>query len=313
MEEPELVPLRSTSLTPGLKPIPPRENRFPPPKRRYSVTADILSYRRCKRQYGFFSRRGYVSAQSGQLFFGTVIHQTLDKAHAHFRGEIEGTHPGSIPTENDINGYFEKAAGALEAQGVHRMSNESRDKALAYVQEFNRSFGPEVYPRIIDTEHRLQKDKGTYILHGIVDVVAAPEGASGWDGYEIWDYKGAKRPKRTDDGDRDMKNYEFQMRVYAHLYELRNGVRPKRAILWFLGERRREHQQHAVDLSDTSITTAVGAFEETVEAIESSIRSDDWSSISVANAPSIETCNACDLRWNCSAREGKYDLKSRVL
>lgn len=309
----ELVPLRSTSLTPGLRPIPHRGNRFPPPKRRYSVTGDILSYRRCKRQYGFFARRGYVSAQSGQLFFGTVIHQTLDKAHAHYRGEIEGTEPGTIPTEEDIKRYFEKAAGALEAQGIRRMSDDSRDKALAYVQEFNRTFGPQVYPRIIDTEHRLQKDKGSYILHGIVDVVAQPEGTAGWQNYEIWDYKGAKRPKQTAEGRRDLENYEFQMRVYAHLYELRNGVRPQRAILWFLGEPRPEHQQHPVVLSDAGISTAVEAFERTVQAIEESIRADDWSSVSVKEAPAIETCNACDLRWNCGARHGKYDLKTRVL
>jgi DNA helicase-2/ATP-dependent DNA helicase PcrA len=162
-----------------------------------------------------------------------------------------------------------------------------------------------VYPRIIDTEHHLQKDKGRYILHGIVDVVAQSEGPGGWDQYEIWDYKGAKWPGGSDRGKRDLKHYEFQMKVYAHLYELRNGVRPKRAVLWFLGEADFEKQQYPVPLDDEGIVRAVNTFEETVNRIESSISTDDWSKITSADAPAEETCVACDIRWNCPARSYK--------
>jgi len=315
MPDPALVPLNSAALTPGLRPIPIRKNRFPPPKRRYSVTSDVLAYRRCKRQYGFFARRGYVSAQSGQLFFGTVIHQTLDKAHAHYRGELEGTHPEDVPTDEDIDRYFDQVADALEGQGVRRMSDASRDSAREYVKAFNREFGRKqnVYKRIIDTEHRLQKDKGDYILHGIIDVVAQAEGGEGWGSYEIWDYKGAKRPGNTRSGKTDMQNYEFQMRVYAHLYELRNGVRPKRAIVWFLGEPNPGNQQHEVDLSESNISAAVDVFEQAVRNIEQSIRTNDWSKITKADAPGEKTCVACDLRWNCPAVGGKYRIETRVL
>jgi hypothetical protein len=95
-------------------------------KRRYSVTGDVLSYRRCKRQYGFFRRRGYTSAQSGQLYFGTVIHETLDRAHAHFSGKVEGAVAGTVPNGDEIADYFQAAEDALLARGIRYMSREAR-------------------------------------------------------------------------------------------------------------------------------------------------------------------------------------------
>lgn len=308
MTAPRLTALTAEDVDRVIAPVPQRSNRFPPLKRRYSVTADILSYRRCRRQYGFFNRRSYSPAQSGQLYFGTVIHLTLDKAHAHFRGELEGTNHGDIPDEADIRRYFDQASEALHNQGIRRLSDDSMMKALEYVQAFNTTFGRDVYPRIIDTEHHLQKDKGQYILHGIVDVVAQTTPGSGWQDYEIWDYKGAKLPRNNADGRRDLENYRFQMRVYAHLYQLRNDARPKRAVLWFLGESDSRKQQCEVSLSDDSIDQAVRAFEETVGRIETSIRTDDWSRIGPPDAPAEETCSACDIRWNCPAR--KYTLRA---
>src|SRR6185437_14560035 len=54
----------------------PREE---PRVRSYSITADILSFRRCKRQYGFFGVRGFNSATSTQRYFGTLVHDVLDQ------------------------------------------------------------------------------------------------------------------------------------------------------------------------------------------------------------------------------------------
>jgi hypothetical protein len=274
------------------------ETQFPPIKRRYSVVGDILAYRHCKRQYGFFVRRKYSAAQSGQLFFGSVIHETLDRAHAHYRGDISGIPQGSIPTDKDIERYFLKAESSLRAQGIRPLSKRSREKALEYVKDFNKIHGPYVYPCIVDTEHRLECDKGNYVLRGVVDVVAMNK-KTGWQNYEIWDYKGAKYPKMS----KDLENYEFQMRVYAHLYELRNKVKPSKAVLWFLAEKDPKKQRVVVILNNALIQQALNIFERTVEEIENSILKDDWSNIS--NVPSDDTCTACDIRWNCKAKRFK--------
>jgi hypothetical protein len=47
--------------------------------RSYSITADILSFRRCRRQYGFFGVRGFNSATSTQRYFGTLVHDVFDQ------------------------------------------------------------------------------------------------------------------------------------------------------------------------------------------------------------------------------------------
>lgn len=304
-------------LSPGsvaqiLHKLPIERVNIPPVKRRYSVTGDVLSYRRCKRQYGFFARRRYVSAQSGQLFFGTVIHETLDRAHAHFRGELEGVQKGSIPSMDDIQNYFGVAEKALRARGIRPLSKESRVAALQYVNKFNAQHGPTVYPRVVDTEHQLQKDKGSYILHGIVDVIAETLGADSgaaldWGRLEIWDYKGMRFPSG---GGRELTDYEFQMRVYAHLYELRNRSRPRRAVLWFLGEDDPDHQRHEVPLDPRSIQQAVELFEGTVTSIDQSIIKDNWSDLRSQTPPSPETCDACDIRWNCPAPAKSYRLRA---
>jgi DNA helicase II / ATP-dependent DNA helicase PcrA len=274
-------------------------------KRKYSVTGDILSFKRCKRQYGFFARRQYAAAQEGQLFFGTVIHETLDRAHAHFQGLMPGTKKGDMPKPDDIATYFAEAERALRLRGIRPMSVESREAALGYVQNFNNVHGPTAYPRIVDTEHRLQKDTGAYLLTGVVDVVAEqprPAGHEGeWSEYEIWDYKGSKIPPDA----HVLQDYEFQMRVYAHLYEQRNGIRPKRAVLWFLGEQPTS-QRHEVDLDPAEVKHAVDDFQQTVDAIERSIASNDWSDLSQQVSPPAETCDACDLRWNCKGAKKTY-------
>ena len=63
------------------------------------------------------------------LFFGTVIHETLDRAHAHYRGEIEGVPKGSVPADKDVAEYFAIAERSLLGRGIRPLSKESRNKA----------------------------------------------------------------------------------------------------------------------------------------------------------------------------------------
>ena len=147
---------------------------FNPPtqsRRRYSVTADILAYQQCSLQYSAFAVRRYEPALVVQLFYGTIIHQVLDRAHAHYRGEL-GVPPGTFPTDADIDNYFTQVENALIARRI-RAVQSVRDQAKNILKRFNSLEGPTLYPRIIDTECRLQADQGQYILHGNVDVLVA--------------------------------------------------------------------------------------------------------------------------------------------
>jgi hypothetical protein len=280
---------------------------FNPPaqsRRRYSVTADILAYEQCSLQYGAFAVRRYEPALVVQLFYGTIIHQVLDRAHAHYRGEL-GVPVGTLPTDADIDNYFTQVENALIARRI-RAVQSVRDQAKSILKRFNTLEGPTLYPRIIDTECRLQADQGQFILHGNVDVLAAGT-AGGTDAVEIWDYKGANKPSV---GDADYQRYIFQMQVYADLFRQKTGAAPSKAILYFLNELAGEPEPTTrpvnalleVSLDQASVQQALQSFGQTVQQIEGCRTTRLWPN--PTQAPPEKTCSACDLRWNCGAAAG---------
>lgn len=276
-------------------------NKQPAPVRqRYSVTADVLAYQECSIQYGAFAVRRYEPALAVQRFYGTIIHQVLDRAHAHFGGELNAP-KGAFPTDSDIDGYFKEVENALRARNIRAVSNV-RDQALSVLQRFNKIEGPSLYPRITETECRLQSDQGEYILHGNVDVLARSE--SNENEVEIWDYKGGRLPSRSD---HQYQRYVFQMQVYADLYKQKTGVTPTKSILYFLNELAGDPEPTTrpvnalleVDLDSGAVKQALQSFDQTVQEIEDCRANVRWPNPTIP--PSEQTCDACDLRWNCSA------------
>lgn len=49
--------------------------------RNYSFTSDYLLYEKCARQYMIFRKYGFVAAQSQTMFFGSLVHRTLEDLH----------------------------------------------------------------------------------------------------------------------------------------------------------------------------------------------------------------------------------------
>ena len=183
-----------------------------------------------------------------------------------------------------------------------RAVQKVRDQALDILQKFNSLEGPKLYPRIIDTECRLQADQGQYILHGNVDVLADSDVVEK-KRVEIWDYKGTYKPSQ---GDPEYERYVFQMQVYSDLYRQKTGVTPTKAILYFLNELagpaprvRPVNALLEVDLDQKSVQKALQSFGQTVQEIEVCRENRSWPDPDVA--PSQPTCNSCDLRWNCKA------------
>lgn len=287
-------------------------------KRRYSVTADVLSFQRCSRQYGHFAVRGYTPAHSVQIYYGALIHQVLDRAHAHYAGLRDPNTKDQIPTDKDIEYYFKEVDTALRARGIRSVRAfahaAEREKALERLIQFNRIEGPELYPRVRDTEHRLQSDLGDYLLHGTVDVLADPIGWLPGMKAEIWDYKGSNRPKPHS---QPYYQYEFQMLVYAQLYRERNGEYPEKAVLYFLNEldtveeslTRPQTALLEVPLDPQRIEVALHIFKDTVRDIENCKRKDEWPEPQKGFEPDENTCDICDIRWNCPAKKGKYPMR----
>ncbi len=47
----------------------------------YSYTSDYLLYQRCPRQYMIFRKYGFVASRSQTMFFGSLVHQTIEDLH----------------------------------------------------------------------------------------------------------------------------------------------------------------------------------------------------------------------------------------
>jgi DNA helicase-2/ATP-dependent DNA helicase PcrA len=311
----------------------PAANNFPPalvypdapnPSRpRFSLTSDIISFRKCRRQYGYFGNDGFVPAQAVQIYFGQMIHQVLDRCHRHYSGLYPGVAAGTLPIDADIDAYFDEVDQALRAHGVRPASPVVATQAKQVLKTFNRLEGPTLYPRVLDTEYRLESDRNNFVLRGVVDVLASGEN----EGREIWDYKGTSMPAL---GSPSLRDYEWQMSVYAELYKAKAGHYPKRAVLYFLNElkeadgdppivTRPVRAVHVVDFMrdgiepngvPTLVHQGLQHFDVTAADILTCRQSRQWAAPTGADVPEEATCDICDIRWNCPAHpSAKYPTR----
>ncbi len=318
-----------------------------PLRRRYSVTADIVAFRRCPRQYGAFRIHSYAPAHQTQIYFGTIIHQVLDRCHRHYHGSVDPNTAGTLPDNgqtlspaqieewfrsvsaarrsgspepaapSDILRFFLEVEEGLRSQGIRPVSSHLRARAVVVLQNFNSLEGPELYHRVVDTEHRLQASQETHILHGVVDLLAGTSDVSDSPANrEMWDYKGVSPNRLTA---RDRQTYQFQMRVYARLYQIKHGVLPQRALLYFINElygetvpiRRPANAVMEVSLDPAEVEQAVTAFTATVAQIENARDVNHWPPAAVG-VISESDCTICDLRWDCPTPNGGRGVELRI-
>lgn len=287
--------------------------------RKYSTTGDILSFKRCRRQYGFFGVRGFASATATQRYFGTLVHDVLDQINRDYRHD-----PGAaLPDEQEITQLVAEAHDRLIRSGVRPYnSTQQQETAAKLIYRFVVLIGPHFFPHVQQTEYRIERALRTaagrdYVLDGVVDVLSGAVSHSlqlnfstDSDDVEIWDYKSGKRPEKE-----ELRDYEYQMRVYAELYRQQTGEYPARSVLAFIGElgddtrwaaaqsnlRAFPNLIYTIHPSPKHIQSAMDDFNQTVEAIEaerSKPYGEQW--LPPAHRVDIKTCEACELRYSCS-------------
>lgn len=281
---------------------------------RFSLTADIIGYQRCPRQYGYFVERGFVPAHTVQIFYGTIIHEVLDRAHHHYKGFEDPRTRGKIPTDKEIEKYFMEVESSLKTRGIRAISKHLRDQALEVLKRFNKIEGRYLYPLVIDTEHRVRGIRRGYIIEGVVDVLIGsgadpnnpPKDPSEW---EIWDYKGQRRPRK---GDSELQYYKYQMLVYSALFKIKNGCLPKSAKIYFLNELTNSTNVRPstaileIKISSKEINKALKEFDKIAKQIIKSKELGKWDPPNPRRAKEIiDTCIICDLRWSCQAWKSK--------
>lgn len=263
----------------------------------YSIVADVLSFRRCKRQYGYLTEHEFAAGSGTQLFAGLAVHQTLDWAHRFYHGDLDGEPGGAIPTRERLREEFDSVVEALRDHRIMPMGADAVDAVFEHVARFNGQVGPELYPQVINTECKLRKTTSSFVLTGVADVITDDDGHT-----SLVDYKATERPPT---GDEYLEDYHEQLLVYAGLYREKTGKYPDSVRLYFLADDDPEATTLELEFDDSDVADAIARFEGTVEDLERTRETNSWSELDEHKLPDEETCDECDVRWDCSYRD--YD------
>jgi DNA helicase-2/ATP-dependent DNA helicase PcrA len=249
-----------------------------PVKKTYSFTGDLKIYETCPRQYQFFREYDFTPSRSAVIFFGLLVHQTIEEIH---RIALDGR----LDTldEPRIRELFDRTFGFLCLSDVRPIGDRARDAALAQVLNYFHQNRDEMR-RVIQTEVDVSLEKDGYILVGKVDLLLGGDGK-----LELLDFKTSPRPK---DSPELIGAYERQLCTYAHILERRHGRHVDRLLLYWTSEPRKQDALMVLPYDPKRVEEAGRHFDETVRRIQAR-------EFAVTTPPEAAICEECDLRMLC--------------
>ena len=157
-----------------------------PVKRSYSFTGDLRIYETCPRQYQFFREYDFTPSRSAVIFFGLLVHQTIEDIH---RIALDGKL--NTLNEKSIRELFERTFRFLCLSDVRPIGDTAKEAAFQQVLNYFRQNQAEMR-RVIQTEVDVSLEKDGYILTGKVDLLLGGDGK-----LELLDFKTSPRPKEA--------------------------------------------------------------------------------------------------------------------
>jgi DNA helicase-2/ATP-dependent DNA helicase PcrA len=260
-----------------------------PVKKSYSFTGDLKIYETCPRQYQFFRDYDFTPSRSAVIFFGLLVHQTIEEIH---RIALDGR----LDTVDEvrIRALFERSFRFLCLSDVRPIGETAKEAAFAQVLNyFNQN--QDRMRRVIQTEVDVSLEKDGYILVGKVDLLLGGDGK-----LELLDFKTSPRPT---DSPELIAAYERQLCTYAHILQRRHGRHVDRLLLYWTAEARKEDALMVLPYDPTLVEEAGLHFDETVRRIQAR-------EFAVATPPEAAICKECDLRMLCHA-EGVISREAR--
>jgi len=262
-----------------------------PVKKTYSFSGDLKIYETCPRQYQFFREYDFTPSRSAVIFFGLLVHQTIEDIH---RVALDG----KLDTldERSIRALFERAFRFLTLSDVRPIGDRAKESAFVQVMNYFRQNRDEMR-RVIQTEVDVSLEKdlpaapgaaqaGGYILAGKVDLLLGGDGK-----LELLDFKTSPRPTGSPEL---IAAYERQLCTYAHILESRHGRNVDRMLLYWTSEPRKEDALMVLPYDPARVEEAGRQFDETVCRIQAR-------QFAVTTPPEAAICKECDLRMLCQA------------
>ena len=259
-----------------------------PVKKTYSFTGDLKIYETCPRQYQFFREYDFTPSRSAVIFFGLLVHQSIEEIH---RIALDG----QLHTLDKarIRELFDRTFRFLCLSDVRPIGDQAREAAFTQVINYFRQNQDEM-SRVIDTEVDVSLEKEGYILAGKVDLLLGGDGK-----LELLDFKASPRPK---DSPELIATYERQLCTYAHILEHRHRRHVDRLLLYWTSEARKEDALMVLPYYPEWVEEAGRHFDETVHRIQTR-------QFAVTTPPEAAICRECDLRMLCRA-EGVIDREA---
>ena len=259
-----------------------------PLKKTFSFTSHLKVYETCPRQYQFFREYEFAPSRSAEIFFGALVHQTIEDVH---RWVLEGQSLRLI--ERAVPGMFDANFRSLINAGYRPISDAQRKVALDQVKNY---FGQnqDRMAQVIETEVDVSLEKERYILTGRVDLLLGED-----DKLELLDFKSQPRPEKDD---RRLRHYYQQLLVYAHILEQRYGKHPERLALYWTGEARREDALMLFPYEPDKVDEAGAYFDSVVARILAR-------DFAVTQPPERKVCSECDFRVYC---QGQGTIKAII-
>ena len=249
-----------------------------PVKKTYSFTGDLKIYETCPRQYQFFREYDFTPSRSAVIFFGLLVHQTIEEIHRiALDGKLDALDEGRIRE------LFDRTFRFLCLSDVRPIGDKARNAAFSQVLSYFRQNREEMC-RVIQTEVDVSLEKDGYILAGKVDLLLGGDGK-----LELLDFKTSPRPK---DSPELIAAYERQLCTYAHILEQRHGRRVDRLLLYWTAEARKVDALMVLPYEPKRVEEAGRHFDETVRRIQAG-------EFAVATPPERAICKECDLRMLC--------------
>jgi DNA helicase II / ATP-dependent DNA helicase PcrA len=247
------------------------------PKKSLSLTSHINVYETCPQQYQFYKEFEFTPSRTGQVLFGTLVHETIEDIHRRILdgGKVDET---IIPVD------FESNYKGLLANGFRPIRPKQKETALKQVITYFQN-NKDILNRVIETEVDVSYEKENYIINGKVDLLLGRD-----DMLEVLDFKAQKKP---DANDNVLQKYKYQLHVYAHILKERYNKEPERLYLYWTAEDNRKDALMEIPYDEKLVTAAGKHFDEVAECIISK-------DFTIKNHPDkTKVCKECDFRFYC--------------
>jgi DNA helicase-2/ATP-dependent DNA helicase PcrA len=253
-----------------------------PPKKSYSFTGDLRVYETCPRQYRFFRSYEFAPSRSSVIFFGLLVHQTIEEIH---RKVLDGA--AVTLTETVIRDMFDRTFANLCLQDVRPIGREQREAAFRQVMDYFTQNRTDL-GRVLETEVDVSVEKEGYYLVGKVDLLMGGDGK-----LELLDFKTSRRPTMSAEM---LDDYKRQLCTYAHILEKRYRKKVDRLYLYWTGERLKKDALMEIAYDPKAVEEAGRHFDDVVGKIREGC-------FEVARVPDKAICQDCDIRPHCRALE----------